>query len=66
MRSDEVNTKIDFPNHTDYRIGTVTYQVSAHFNEDGKTLKLKINHLLSEEAQKTARHTFAAEPDSNI
>lgn len=64
--SDETNTKIDFPDHTDYQIGAVTYQVAAHFNEDGKTLKSKIHHLLTEEAQKSNRHTFAAEPDSDI
>ncbi|MEG0691785.1 MAG: hypothetical protein RR444_01755 [Oscillospiraceae bacterium] len=66
MKANEINTKIDFPNHTDYRIGAVTYQVAAHFNEDGKTLKSKINHLLSEETQKITRHTFAVEPDSDI
>ncbi|HHZ07080.1 MAG TPA: hypothetical protein GX401_09955 [Clostridiales bacterium] len=67
MKANEINTKIDFPNHTDYRIGAVTYQVAAHFNEnDGQSLKSKINHLLSQETQKTTCRTFAAEQDRDI
>jgi len=60
------NIRVDFSDHTDYRIGAVTYQVAAHFNEDGKTLKSKIDHLLTEEIQNSNHHTFAAEQKSVI
>lgn len=66
MKLNENKAKVDFPEQTDYRIGTVTYRVAAHFNEDGITLKSKINRLLAEEAQRTTCRTFAAEQNNEI
>jgi hypothetical protein len=64
--NDTVDRKISFPKHTDYQMGAVTYQVSAHFNEDGKTLKSKINSLLTTETQKSLNRIFAANDNSDI
>ncbi len=64
--NDTVDRKISFPKHTDYQMRAVTYQVSAHFNEDGKTLKSKINSLLATETQKSLIHTFAADDNGDI
>ncbi|MDD4414727.1 MAG: hypothetical protein PHR14_09340 [Oscillospiraceae bacterium] len=57
--------KICFPQQSNYHIGAVTYQVAAFYNEDGNTLKTKINRLLTDEIKKS-NCTFAAEPKSVI
>ena len=44
---------IPFKEHTKYKIGAVTYDVTAHFYDDKETLKSKIISLLKNDARKT-------------
>jgi len=43
---------IPFKEHTKYRVGTVTYDVAAHFDKDKGTLKSKVVTLLINSTQK--------------
>ena len=48
---------IPFKEHTKYKVGAITYDVAAHFDEDKGTLKSKVITLLINNTQK---------PHSNI
>jgi|GEM_PF-6650613 len=44
---------IRFQDITKYKVGAVTYDVTAHFNDEGEMLKLKISSLLTEKIRKS-------------
>jgi len=45
--------KMVLPEKSKYKLGAVTYEVTAHFCSEAETLKSKIDHLLKTELQKT-------------
>lgn len=46
-------------NQTEYKVGTVTYKVTAHFSSERDTLKSKIFSLLGEAVHKDAARIIA-------
>ena len=52
--SDNNTAVIEFEREAKYRIGAVTYLVTAHFDESGETLKEKMQQLLCERITKEA------------
>ena len=49
----ELPDKMPFSNDEKYKLGAVTYEVTAHFCPEAESLKSKIDHLLKTELQKT-------------
>ena len=49
----ELPDQIPFNNDEKYKLGVVTYEVTAHFCSDAESLKAKIDHFLKTELQKT-------------
>jgi len=47
-------TIIEFEREVKYKIGDVTYHVTAHYDENGETLKEKMKQLLLEKVAKEA------------
>ena len=43
---------VNFNDNTKYKVGAVTYDVTAHFNNEGELLKSKVSTLLTEEIRK--------------
>jgi len=51
---DDLNEKtLPFINNTKYKVGAVTYDVTAHFCDERETLKSKICTLLTEEIRRS-------------
>ena len=49
----ELPDKMPFNCDGKYKLGAVTYEVTAHFCLEAETLKSKIDHLLKTELQKS-------------
>ena len=45
----ELPDKMPFSNDEKYKLGAVTYEVTAHFCSEAESLKSKIDHLLKTE-----------------
>ena len=45
----ELPDKMPFSNDEKYKLGAVTYEVTAHFCPEAESLKSKIDHLLKTE-----------------
>ena len=56
------NQTVHYPSHAEYQIGGVTYEVSACFLEEGKTLKDCVLHTLLQEVCNHPNGTFANTP----
>jgi hypothetical protein len=54
-----------FDNETKHKIGTMTYIVSAHFNENRECLKTKITSLLQNEIEQfvSSHNSFSQSSD---
>lgn len=51
---DDLNGNIlPFINNTKYKVGVVTYDVTAHFCDESETLKSKLCTLLTEEIRRS-------------
>lgn len=48
-------------NKAKYRIGTVTYEVAALFNDQGEPLREKLKFLILEDIRRKTDDTFAVE-----
>ena len=44
---------VKFKDNEKYKVGAVTYDVTAHFNDEGEILKSKVSALLTEDIRKT-------------
>ena len=44
---------LKFKDNEKYKIGAVTYDVTAHFNDGGELLKSKVSSLLTEKIRKS-------------
>jgi len=64
MGTPQDNTMV-FENAAKYKIGNVTYYVSAHFDKNGETLKSKIQTLLIEEIRRKNSSKALAHSHSN-
>ena len=49
---DETKTVVEFERESRYKIGNVTYLVTAHYDKSGQTLKEKMKQLLLERIEK--------------
>jgi len=54
-----------FRDNTKYKVGAVTYDVTAHFNDEGETMKSKVSTLLTEDIRKTNLGKNVANSHSN-
>ena len=44
-------TQIDFKQQTNYRIGTVTYMITAHYKKDADFIQNKIQKLIKKDIE---------------
>ena len=57
---------VSLPTKSSYRLGAVTYQVTAFFDAEKPMLKDKLKHLLSAEIKNNSIRTFADGQGGNV
>lgn len=58
--------QIVIPNEESYKLGAVTYKVTAFFDAEKSSLQDKLKHLLSAEIKNNSNRTFADGQGSNV
>ena len=63
----ELSDRIPFSNSDNYKLGVVTYEVTAHFCLEADSLKTKVNRLLISDVQKNnSIRTFAGSQGGDV